>query len=317
MNRIYYEYSEYLKNKYGCKVYKLPVNIPVTCPNRDGVLGTGGCIFCGDVGAGFEMLDSKETIKSQLEKNKAYIGNKYKAEKFIAYFQNYTNTYLSVEKLKENIEESLIEDLVGISISTRPDCISEDQLEMLSDIKNKENIDIVIELGLQTCNYKTLKKINRGHSLAEFIDAIVMIRKYGFEICVHIILNLPWDDMDDAIENAKILSALKVEYVKVHSLYILRNTVLGKMYQNDEVEIIDKDEYLDRLENFLLYLSSDIVVQRLFGRAPKEETLFSNWSTSWRKLKDEFVLKMKNNDSYQGKFCNYLGGKALNMKKNN
>lgn len=316
MDRIYYEYSEYLKNKYGCKVYKLPVNIPVTCPNRDGLLGTGGCIFCGEVGAGFEMHESSMTIKSQLEKNKEYIGKKYKAEKFIAYFQNYSNTYLSVEKLKENIETALIEDIVGISISTRPDCISEEQLEMLSEIRDRENINIEIELGLQTCNYKTLKKINRGHTLAEFIDAVLMVRKYGFEVCAHIILNLPWDDMEDVIENAKILSALKIKFVKVHSLYILRNTILGEMYTNGEINMIEKDEYLERLEVFLLYLSPDIVIQRLFGRAPKEETLFSNWCTSWRKLKDELILKMKDNNSYQGKLCDYLGGKALNMKKN-
>ena len=315
MDSIYFEYSKYLKNKYGCKVYRLPVNIPVTCPNRDGLLGTGGCIFCGDVGAGFEMHDSSMSVRSQLDKNKEYIGKKYKAEKFIAYFQNYTNTYLSVDKLKEKIEEALIEDLASISISTRPDCISEEQLKMLSEVRDREGIDIEIELGLQTCNYRTLKIINRGHGLAEFIDAVLMVKKYGFEVCAHIILNFPWDDMEDVIENAKILSALKIKFVKVHSLYILRNTILGEMYKNDEIKMIEKDEYLDRLEMFLLYLSPHIVVQRLFGRAPKEETLFSNWGTSWRKLKDEFILKMKDNDSYQGKLCNYLGGRALNMKK--
>ncbi len=316
MDSLYFEYSKYLKNKYGCKVYRLPVNIPVTCPNRDGLLGTGGCIFCGDVGAGFEMHENTMSVRSQLEKNKDYIGKKYKAEKFIAYFQNYTNTYLSVDRLKKNVENALIDDVVGISISTRPDSISEEQLQMLAEIRDRENIDIEIELGLQTCNYKTLKKINRGHTLAEFIDAVLMIKNYGFEVCAHVILNLPWDDMEDVIENAKILSALKIKFVKIHSLYILKDTVLGNMYENDEIKMIKKDEYLERLEVFLLYLSPNIVVQRLFGRAPKDKTLFSNWSSSWRKLKDELIVNMKENNSYQGKLFNYLGGKALNMKKN-
>jgi hypothetical protein len=312
MNDIYKEYSVYLKEKYGCKVYKLPINLPVTCPNRDGNIGYHGCTYCGEKGAGFEMLDVSISIKDQLIKNKEYIKKKYKAQKFIAYFQNYTNTYLPLNIFRKYIEEGLIEDVVGISISTRPDCINEEYASFLSNLKNEKGIDIVVELGLQTCNYKSLIKINRGHTLAEYIDAVMILNKYNLEICTHIILNLPFDDKEDAIENAKVLSALKTNYVKVHSLYILKNTVLGDEFLNNEFKMISKEEYLERLKTFISYLSPEIVVQRLFGRAPEEDTLFSNWNTSWWKLRDEFIQIMKDENLYQGIKFNYLNGKSLN-----
>ena len=274
MIKLYNEYSQYLKLKYGEKVYKLPVNISCTCPNRDGTLGYGGCTFCADVGTGFEMLDNSLSVKEQLKQNMEYISKKYKANKFIAYFQNYTNTYMDMEKFKNYINDALMDNIVEIAISTRPDCISEDKLKFLYEIQNKYNVNISIELGLQTVNYHTLKTINRGHTLAEFIDAVLRIKRYNFEICTHIILNLPNDDIIDTIETAKILSVLKVDQVKIHSLYIMDNTEMGRLYKNKEITVISKDEYVERVVVFLEHLNEDIVVQRLAGRAPKENSLF-------------------------------------------
>ena len=310
-NDYYRVYSKYLKDKYGTKVYKLPVNIPTTCPNRDGCVGTGGCIFCGEEGAGFESLSNKMSVQEQLEKNKEYIKGRYKAKKFIAYFQNFTNTYMELNKFKQIIKQSIIDDVVEISISTRPDCISDDYLDFLDEIKNNYNIEITIELGLQTVNYHTLKKVNRGHTLAEFIDSVIKIKQYNFQICTHLILNLPWDNMNDVIENAKVLSALKIDYVKLHSLYIVDGTYLGELYKNEEINLISKEEYVDRVVEFLAYLKDDIVIQRLIGRAPKENTLFVNWDTSWWKIKDDILDKMDKENLYQGKKCDYLNGKAL------
>lgn len=307
----YYAYSEYLKNKYGVKVYKLPINVETTCPNRDGNISYGGCTFCGDIAAGYESLDKKLSIKEQLRQNKTYIGGKYKAEKFIAYFQNYTNTYIDFEVFKSNIMEVLIEDIVEISISTRPDVIDDRIVKFLAHIKKEYHVDITIELGLQTVNYKTLIKINRGHTIAEFIDAVNMIKKHDLNVCVHMIPNLPWDTAEDVIEGAKVLSALKVDFVKIHSLYVLKNTVLGKQYLNNEINIITKDEYIDWVILFLRYLSPDIVIQRVLARAPKEETLFCNWGMSWWKIRDEIIDKMSRENIYQGDFFNYLGGKGL------
>lgn len=304
-------YSQYLREKYGDKVYKIPIQLPVTCPNRDGTVGSGGCIFCGEEGAGFENLASSISVIDQLNKNITYIQKKYKAKKFIAYFQNFTNTYLPLENFKEYINAACRENIVEISISTRPDCINDEYLDFLKEIEKEKNINISIELGLQSVNYHTLKKINRGHSLAEFIDAVVNIKKYGFEICVHMIVNLPWDTKDDIVEGAKILSALKIEQVKLHSLYIVKNTIMGSMYENKEFEIISMEEYIDRVIIFLEYLNPSIVLQRLIGRAPKENTLFCNWHTSWWKIKDQIDQKMKEIDSYQGKKYTYLNGKAL------
>lgn len=306
MSELYNEYSKYLKNKYGEKVYKLPVNLPLTCPNRDGTLGYGGCTFCAEIGTGFEMLDNKISVAEQIKTNMDYISKKYKANKFIVYFQNYTNTYLELELFKKYIREAIMDKIVEISISTRPDCVGDDYLEFLSQISKEYNINISIELGLQTVNYHTLIEINRGHTLSEFIDAVMRVKRYNFEICAHVILNLPGDDIIDTMETAKILSALKVDQVKLHSLYIMNNTKMGSLYQNNEIKMISKDEYVDRVILFLEHLNNTIVVQRLIGRAPEENSLFVNWGMSWWKIKDEILGKMIKGDKYQGKKAKFL-----------
>ncbi|MGL5256678.1 MAG: TIGR01212 family radical SAM protein [Proteocatella sp.] len=308
---LYKSYSEYLQKKYKEKVYRIPLNLPISCPNRDGEVGTNGCTFCGDVGAGFESLSNRLSVEEQLEKNIEYIGKKYNSNKFIAYFQNYTNTYLPFDEFKDMIKRSLRDDVVAISVSTRPDSINDKHLEYLSMIKETYQKDISIELGLQTVNYKTLKKINRGHSLAEFIDAVNRIRKYDFEIVAHVILNIPFDDMDDIIESAKIISALSIDSVKIHSLYIVKNTKMAEQYLSGEIKFETVEDYIERTANFLAYLSPNIVIQRLVGRAPEEDTLFCNYGMSWWKIKDEIEAYMTANDLYQGKYCDYLNGKAV------
>ncbi|AFS78077.1 radical SAM domain-containing CHP01212 [Gottschalkia acidurici 9a] len=312
---FYNVYSEYLKEKYKEKVYKLPLNLPGTCPNRDGCVGTGGCIFCGEEGGSFENLSNNLSIGEQINSNMDYIKKRYKAKKFIAYFQNFTNTYHPIDKFKEYIEESVVEDVVEISISTRPDCISDAYLECLKEISEKYRVNISIELGLQTVNYHTLEKINRGHTLAEFIDSSLRIKKFGFEICTHLILNLPWDDTIDVIESAKIISSLGINQIKLHSLYIVEGTKISDLYKRNEFEMISKEEYIERVITFLEYLEKNIVIQRLIGRAPEENTLFVNWNTSWWKIKDEILEKMEKENRYQGKKFNYLNGKALKKFK--
>ena len=310
-NILYNVYSDYLKKKYGTKVYKLPVGLPVTCPNRDGQCGDGGCTFCGEIGAGYENLPAEMTVAEQIKVNMAHIAPKYKAEKFIAYFQNFSNTYLEIDKLKSYLEEACQKDVVAIALATRPDCVNEEYLKMLQKFKKEKNIDIIIELGLQTVNYHSLRKVNRGHSLAEFIDAVLRIKQYQLEVCAHLILNFPWDDLNDVIENAKILSSLKVDQVKLHALYIVKNTKMAEQYVNGELTLIDKDEYKERVITFLEYLAKDIVVQRLIGRAPESNTLFSNWKTGWWKIRDDITKTMQERGCYQGRLCDYLNGKAV------
>jgi len=307
----YFSYSSYLKKKYGEKVYKLPINIETNCPNRDGNISFGGCTFCGENAANFELLDVNLSVKEQLRINKDIIGKKYGARKYIAYFQNYSNTYILFDTFKKLILESLEEDIVEISISTRPDAVDDKILKFLESVKKEHNVNITLELGLQSINHKTLKKINRGHSLAEFIDATLKTQKYGLQVCVHIILNLPWDDLSDIIETAKVISALKVDFVKIHSLYILKGTVMEKQYLNNEFKIIEKEEYVERAILFLRYLDPSIAIQRLLARAAEDKSVFCNWSTSWWKIRDSIVKKMEKEDVIQGDLFNYLNGSAL------
>jgi radical SAM protein (TIGR01212 family) len=310
----YYKYSKHLKNKYGVKTYKIPVNVEVDCPNRDGNLDNRGCFYCGETGAVFENTEHERTVVEQLEGLKDDISEKYNAEKFIAYFQNFSNTYLPLEILKKYIKEAAsVEDVVEVCFSTRPDCISEQYLKELTEfIKDNDlNINLSIELGLQTVNYHTLKKINRQHTLAEFIDAVMIAHKYNVSVGAHLILNLPGDDIDDVIENAKILSALKVDNIKLHALYIRENTVFAKLYEDGEIEIEDKEEYIDKVITFLQYLSPEIAVQRLLGRAPEDETLFVNWDKHWAQIHQLILNKMEKIDFKQGSKFDYLDGKAL------
>lgn len=298
---LYNKYSKYLFDKYKEKVYKLPINIKTTCPNRDGTIGTKGCYFCSGIGAGFELLDLNNSIEKQININKDYIGKRYGAKKYIAYFQNYTNTYLEIQKFKEYMYEACQDDIVEIDVSTRPDCISKEYLDILKNIFDEKNIQITIELGLQTTNEDTLRKINRGHDVNSFINAAKLINEYPFEVCCHLILNLPWDNNKDIINNAILINKLKIKQVKLHSLYIAKGSVFGNMYIHNEFKICSKDEYIDKVILFLEHLNSDTVVQRLIGRAPKEETIFCNWDTSWWKIRDEIESKMLELDTYQGK----------------
>ena len=304
-------YSEHLRERYGAKVYKLPVSLPVTCPNRDGTCGSGGCVFCGEIGAGYENLPASMTVEMQIAANRIHIAAKYKAKKFIPYFQNFSNTYLPILQLKQYIEEACQEDVVSIALATRPDCVNDEYLEMLAEVSASKGVDISIELGLQTVNYHSLQKINRGHTLAEFIDAVLRIKRYKMEVCAHIILNLPWDDELDVIESAKILSAMGVDQVKLHALYIVKNTQMADWYQNGEISLISKEEYIERVVTFLEYLDPSIIIQRLIGRAPESNTVLVNWNNSWWKIKDEIDEFLDKNESFQGKKFKFLDGKIL------
>ncbi|WP_429159775.1 TIGR01212 family radical SAM protein [Desulfitispora alkaliphila] len=310
----YYKYSRYLREKYGEKVYKISINLPLTCPNRDGSVGTGGCTFCGDEGAGFEKLDLGTPVKEQLAINREAVAKKYNAKKFIAYFQNYTNTYLPLKQFKEVMRDVCESNVVEIAISTRPDCVNNKYLDFLEELSQEHNINISIEMGLQTVNYHTLTNVNRGHTLAEFIDAALACRQRGFSTCAHLILNLPGDNLLDTVETAKLMSALRITQVKLHSLYIVKGTPLEEAYNRGDLKLISRHEYIERVITFLEYLDPQIAVQRLVGRAPEESTVFSNWSTSGWKIISLIEQELFQRDTYQGKKCNYLNGAGLKWK---
>lgn len=294
----YRDYSSWLRETYGEKVYKIPVKLPLTCPNRDGTCGTGGCIFCGEEGGSFENLDSRLSVKEQCRRNKDYIGKKYGVKKFIPYFQNFTNTYLPIDDFGKALEDCIGEDVVGITISTRPDFLGSQYLECASYYR--DSYTVTFELGLQTVNYRTLRRINRGHGLAEFIDGVLKLKARNLRVCTHMILDLPWDTIEDVVEGAKILNVLGVDEVKLHSLYIIEGSSLGKSYREGKVKPLSFLEYKERVLAFLEHLDPEIIVGRLVGRAPKDISLFCNWGMSWWKIRDSIVQEMEESGRRQG-----------------
>jgi hypothetical protein len=299
-NQFYRVYSDALKERFGEKVYKLPVNLPLTCPNRDGTKGRGGCIFCGEDGAGHETRLPGASVRNQLTETMAYIRKRYGADKFIAYFQNYTNTYVSMATFKEMMEATVMENVVAVSLSTRPDCISEEQLDYLEEFQYRTGMVVYIEMGLQSANEDTLLALHRGHTVVDFIGAAERIKSRGFILCAHMILDLPWDQDEDILAGAMLLNRLKVDEVKFHSLYVVKGTELERMMDAGEVTLLEMDTYIERVILFLRALDSRIVIQRIIGRAPKENVRVCNWNTSWWKIKDEIIKRMAGRDACQG-----------------
>lgn len=314
MELYYNDYATFLKHYYREPVYKIPVNLAGgTCPNRDGRIATGGCSFCDDSGAGFQALPDDLSISEQIAENKAFYKRRFKCEHFIVYLQTFSNTYMPLSRFKRVIAAATEDPaVVGLSVSTRPDLVHPAYLEALQDLSEQRGgLDIDIELGLQTANYHTLAAVNRGHGLASFIDAMARIRACGFSSCAHIILNLPGDDRLDAIETARILSALHVDMVKLHSLYIVAGTRLARQYVLGDFDMIPLEEYVGRVVDFLEYLDPKIIIQRLVGKGPQENLIFCNWETSWWKIKDAINAEFERRGTYQGARFNYLNGALI------
>lgn len=307
----YNTYSDALKARYGEKVYKIPVALPVTCPNRDGSLSGEACIFCGSIGAGYETR-AGISITEQINKAITHIGPKYKAKKFIAYFLNFTNTYAPLDKFRAWVEEaSRHPDIVGIDVSTRPDCIHEAYLDILKEMEDTYGVHVTVELGLQSANAHTLVKLNRCHTVAEFVDAAIRIGRYSFGLCTHIIADLPWDDRLDVVEAAKLVSVLPVTEVKLHSLFIVKGTELEREYRDGRVKLLPLDEYIHRVVLFLAYVRPDIVMQRVVGRASGPDTVEVNGGEPWWVVRDMIDAEMEKKDIVQGSFCRYMDGPAV------
>ncbi|MEM5770348.1 MAG: TIGR01212 family radical SAM protein, partial [Bacillota bacterium] len=197
-------------------------------------------------------------------------------------------------------EEACVQDIVSVAVSTRPDCIQEPYLDVLSALQAKYGVDIDIELGLQTTNEQTLQRLNRGHTLADFLDAARRVQQRGFTLCAHLILDLPWDTMEDVLNTARIVSGAEVDQVKLHSLYVVKGTTLARMYQTGQVQLLTMEDYVARAVAFLGHLAPRIVIQRIIGRAPAEDTLIANWHTSWWKVRDLIEDTMRERGIIQG-----------------
>jgi hypothetical protein len=273
----YNAFSEELKRVFGCRVQRLSVDAGFTCPNRDGTVGVDGCIFCGGKGSGSFGILHGAAVAEQLEHAKEVMVRKYKAARFIAYFQSYSNTYAPVEQLKMLYDDALaVKDVVGLIVGTRPDCLPEDTLDLLASYA--ERCYFWLELGLQSPLDRTLAAIGRGHDLASFTDAVDGCRTRGIRVCAHVILGLPGENREVMLSGAEFLNRAGVGGVKIHLLHVMRGTRLATRYLDGGVRMLDRDEYVGLVCDFLERLDPGIVVQRLTGDGNREDLIAPLWS---------------------------------------
>lgn len=297
----YYDLKSFWRNLFGCNVHKLSIDAGFTCPNRDGRVAVGGCIYCDGRGSKLRQKGEMPSVASQIVSGKMYYSAA--AAKFIAYFQTFTNTYAPVEKLREIYDEALAqEDVIGLSIGTRPDCLNQDVIELLKGYANKYHI--WIELGLQSIHEKTLKLINRGHNYQQFLDAMKALDGTGVKICVHIIIGLPGESDEDVLATAKTLAALPIHGIKIHSMLALEGTALGEMYKKDEVKMITKEKYVSLVCDVLEILPPRIVIQRLTADGYRDIFLAPDWAKNKLDVLNSINKELERRDSYQGKrYC--------------
>lgn len=295
----YNHLNEYLKNKFGERTLKICVDGGFTCPNRDGKIGTGGCIFCSERGSG-DHIDSTLSIKKQVEEYfKSYRAKR--ANKFIVYFQNYTNTYDSIENLKKKYDAALIDDrIVGIAIATRPDCINEEIAQLIKSYSNKYYV--WVELGLQTSNDNIGKIINRGYNTSEFSRAVDILNKYNIDVVAHIMIGLPNETKNDIKDTVKFINNSKIAGIKIHSTYIVKNTILENMYLNGEYTPITLEYYLDCLTYIITHINSNIVIHRISGDAPKNLLIAPEWNLHKKWILNGFEKILKKENLFQGKY---------------
>ena len=274
-DKRYNQFSAFLKNKFQTKVYKITLDAGFSCPNRDGTISTGGCIFCDGSGSFSQAHSNLLSIEEQVKTGAETLSKRFKAQKFMAYFQAYTNTYKPVNELEKIYRAALTHnDIVGLSIGTRPDSVDDDKLKLISDIS--KDYYTWIEYGLQSIHNKTLKKINRGETFETFLKSYEKTKEYGINVCAHVILGL-WETHDEMMETAQKLAELKIDGVKIHMLCALENTKLADMYNNGEIDFMTEDEYVNTVCDFLEYLPADTTIHRLAGNGLKKELIAPRW----------------------------------------
>ena len=297
-NKRYYTLNYFYKHKFNSKVFKVSLNGNFTCPNIDGTKGIGGCIYCSHGSSDFGG-NPKDDLPTQFEKVKNVISMKWPNSKYIAYFQANTNTYAEVPVLKEKYESVLkLPNVVGINIATRADAISNECLDYLEDLSKKTYL--TVELGLQTIHEETSKLINRCHTLKEFHDMVLELRKRNINVVVHIINGLPYETKEMMIETVKYLNKLDIQGIKIHMLSIVKNTALEKLYKEKPFHILTKDEYIDIVTEQLEYLNENIVINRITGDPNKEDLIEPNWLTKKFVVLNDIDKLMKKKDIYQG-----------------
>lgn len=291
--------NEYYREIFGSKIGKIPLDGGFTCPNRDGTIDTGGCIFCSSHGSGDFVQGSKYSITSQIEEGKEMLNKKWNNIKYIAYFQAYTNTYAPVKELELKYNEALLaDDIVGISIATRPDCLEPDILDLLENLNKKTKL--WVELGLQTSKEESSDFIKRGYKNQVFIDGVKELHKRNISVVAHVIIGLPNETKDDILNTIRFINDLNIQGVKLQLMHVIKDTKLGELYLDGLYNPLTMEEYLNILARCIQELKEDIIVHRFTGDGKKETLLAPLWSLKKGDILNKFHQKLKYENIYQG-----------------
>lgn len=295
----FYSLNQFLREKFGDKVYKIAIDGGFSCPNRDGTISSLGCIYCSERGSGDFAGNRGLSIDEQFQQIKKVMNKKWKSEKYIAYFQAYTNTYAPVSQLRKKYYEAIKQDgVIALSAATRPDCISDEALDLLDEINNK--VYTFIELGLQTSNEETAKLINRGYNLSVFEDTLNRLRKRNIDVVVHIIFGLPGENKETMLDTVRYLSKLDIQGVKFHLLHLIKNTPLVDLYNNGGLQFLTEEEYVDIVTDAVGLLPENVVIHRLTGDAPRELLIGPLWSLKKWEILNHIDKALKDKNVYQG-----------------
>ena len=301
--RFYYnEFSTFLRSHFGCKVQKITLDGGFTCPNRDGTLGRGGCTYCNNQTFSPAFSNRTSSIVKQMNDGIAFFAHKYPEMRYLAYFQAYTNTYDSLDKLVQRYEEALtVEGTLGIVIGTRPDCMPDELLDYLQSLA--ERTFVLVEYGIESTSDDTLERINRGHSYAAAVDAVKRTAQCGIPVGAHIILGLPGEDRKAIMRQAAELSQLPLTTLKLHQLQIIRGTRMAQEYAEhpEEFSLFSLDEYIETVVDYIERLRPDIVLERFASQSPKELLIAPDWGIKNHELVDKVKRRMRERDTWQGK----------------
>jgi len=296
----YYSFSDYLRSRFGCKVHKVSLHAGFTCPNRDGTAGVGGCTYCVNESFSPQAGKPRVPIAKQMTNGMTYMRRRYGAEKFFAYFQAFTNTYAPPETLRARYDEAVaFPNVVGLAIGTRPDCVPDEVLDLVQSYTDR--LEVWIEYGLQSAIDRTLSRINRGHDVAAFRDAVERTKGRGIRMCAHVILGLPGESHDEMMQTARVLAELGIDGVKLHHLYVARGTVMAEEYRRGLVDVYSAEEYVNVACDFLEHLPPSAVIQRLVGDTTSTEVLLApHWTQSKSKVLSMITHEFRRRGTTQG-----------------
>lgn len=298
-DKRYNSLNYFLREKFGEKVFKISLDGGFTCPNRDGKVSKGGCIFCSARGSGDYAGERLLSIGEQFDNVKLIMNKKWKGEKYIAYFQAYTNTYAPVKELREKYEEAINkEGVVALAIATRPDCLGDDVLDLLEEMNSK--IYTWVDLGLQTIHPETAELINRGHDLKVFNEAMERLKSRGIDSVVHTIFGLPGETKEQMLDTVKHISKSGAKGIKIHLLHLMHNTALVELYEEGKLEFLSQQDYVDLVCKSICMLPQEMVIHRMTGDAPRATLIGPMWSLKKWEVLNDIDKTMEDNGYYQG-----------------